>query len=595
MVIFALMLFSCDVIKMGVRSGAIKEGNRFAGVGSLNLTSDGSYVLYWDHAASSVEGVTYDIYMNSYTTAPADLTYETATIQNTDEGVVVPFQYTTMQDDVSPITQGKLLASVSGVRSYKLETKIDSKTTYAFMVRSTQTTGGKDSNQRVLVYSPGDNSLSFAGVSSLSVSPEGKLQLAWDAPTLAEGDDPTQISYQIYMDSTKASLDTIMAGSLNINLNLVTLPTNGQLVEMPEANLPSARLSPITEVKGSTYYVVDDKNIMQGTNYIFQVRARGPAGEIDGNRRAIVYQRSKLVFEGLLDKNVALATDNSKITLSWSAAENVTGSVVYVIYQDPGFSSVLTQTSDLSYTVVSPTPGKIYTLGVRAKDDSGLEQNSKMAIIPVPDMRDHTPPIFGGLVSATTMSNSRIQLQWAASPSSDLFQYKIYNASNTNQAIATTTETTYVATGLNVGSNYTFLVRAIDSSANEDTNTVQKSAMTLPYVVPDFNGVESITPLGGEDGLSKLRLRWTAAGGSVTGYQIFMSNSAGGEDYYAPISNVTDINTSNSLVGPYVNGQFTTSAVVTPKVAVKLGFTPSNWNEPSGITRRTLIRSGEFR
>ena len=482
---------------MGVKSYAIKDDNKFAGIGSLNLASDGSYILFWDHAASSVEGVTYDIYMNSYATAPTDLTYEVATIQNTDEGVVVPFKYTSMSDDVSPITQGKLLASVSGVRSYKLETKIDSSRTYAFMVRSTQPSGGKDGNQRVLFYSPGANSLSFAGVSSLTVSPDGKLQLSWDAPKLAEGDDPTQISYQIYMDATKASLDTIMVGSQDVKLGLVTLPVNGQLVEMPEAKLPSARLSPLTEVKGSTYYVVDDKSILQGTNYIFQIRARGPAGEGDNNRRAIIYQRSKLAFEGLLDKNVVLAADNSKISLSWSAAQNLTGSVVYVIYQDPGFSSVLAQTSDLSYTVASPTPGKIYTLGVRAKDDSGSELNSKLAIVAVPDMRDHTPPTFDGLVSATTMSNSRIQLQWAASPSSDLYQYKIYLASNTSQAIATTTETTYVVTGLNVGSTYTYLVRAIDSSGNEDTNTVQKSAMTLPYVVPDFNGLESVTPLGG--------------------------------------------------------------------------------------------------
>ena len=153
-------------------------------------------------------------------------------------------------------------------------------------------------------------------------------------------------------------------------------------------------------------------------------------------------------------------------------------------------------------------------------------------------------------------------MTWDPSPSTDLYQYNVYLASNLATPVASTTATSYVASGLNAGTAYSYIVRAVDISGNEEKNNVQMSATTLSFAVPDFLGVAHVAPVGGVAGLTQLNLTWQVAGGNVTGYRVYMATSAGGEDFASPVA-VTGANTSNGALGAYVVGQTTTSATVT--------------------------------
>src|SRR5262245_51518885 len=81
-------------------------------------------------------------------------------------------------------------------------------------------------------------------------------------------------------------------------------------------------------------------------------------------------------------------------------------------------------------------------------------------------------PGFGGLVSATGASDSKIQLKW--DPGTGAVKYNIYDA-NTLTLIDSVDQIQYLVTGLQPSKNYNFVVRAEDASGAEEKNVVKKA------------------------------------------------------------------------------------------------------------------------
>jgi hypothetical protein len=101
---------------------------------------------------------------------------------------------------------------------------------------------------------------------------------------------------------------------------------------------------------------------------------------------------------------------------------------------------------------------------------------------------DTLPPVFGGLTGAAATGNT-ISLTWTAATDNRTPQgeivYLIYEASsaggeNFNQSnyVAAAGTTQYTVTGLDARTTYYFVARAVDLSANIDTNVVEQSAVT---------------------------------------------------------------------------------------------------------------------
>ncbi len=186
-------------------------------------------------------------------------------------------------------------------------------------------------------------------------------------------------------------------------------------------------------------------------------------------------------------------------------------------------------------------------------------------------MADQTPPVFGGVGTATVVSGSQIDLAWSAATDDSTQQqdlvYLVYIATSpggqdflvppsfTTPAGATS----FSVTGLASATTYYFVVRAMDESGNIDGNTVEVSATTLnttppssgDTMPPTFGGVETATPVSG----SQIDLTWTAATDNVSAssnivYLIYIATTSGGQDFLVPPSFTTPAGaTSFSVTG----------------------------------------------
>ncbi len=104
---------------------------------------------------------------------------------------------------------------------------------------------------------------------------------------------------------------------------------------------------------------------------------------------------------------------------------------------------------------------------------------------------DETPPIFGGLISATAISTTEIELNWVLATDDvtpiSAIMYLIYisttpggqNFAAPSYATAPWV-TTYTITGLNPATTYCSVVRAKDEAGNTDNNTEERCAITFP-------------------------------------------------------------------------------------------------------------------
>jgi hypothetical protein len=199
-------------------------------------------------------------------------------------------------------------------------------------------------------------------------------------------------------------------------------------------------------------------------------------------------------------------TSETSILLSWEPAiDNVTpqDKIVYLIYQSTepfSFSEAadvftaqvtmeptyVTDPGATSYPVTGLMPGVPYYFLIRAKDESGnIDTNTDVLSI------DLTAPVFAGLTSAIAVSETAIGLTWEpatddSTPSSEIV-YLIYMATTPGgenfaepSFITSPGVTEYTVRNLMTNRTYYFVVRAIDSEGNVDSNTVEKSAKPLP-------------------------------------------------------------------------------------------------------------------
>ncbi len=162
--------------------------------------------------------------------------------------------------------------------------------------------------------------------------------------------------------------------------------------------------------------------------------------------------------------------------------------------------------------------------------------------------QDVTPPIFAGVETATPLAQA-MRLQWTPA-TDDVSQaaelvYLVYQAlepgaQDFSQPVVVTPAGAAEATmtGLGVDTEYFFVVRARDTAGNADTNTAEIRATTLAFTdstPPTFAGVASATPLG----TSAMELDWQPATDDNTpsdaiAYHVYLSESAGGQDFTAP-------------------------------------------------------------
>lgn len=143
-----------------------------------------------------------------------------------------------------------------------------------------------------------------------------------------------------------------------------------------------------------------------------------------------------------------------------------------------------------THTVAGLSPNTMYYFVVRARDEAGnIDANTVEKSATTLPEGDTTPPTFGGLVSATALSQTTVELTWDpatddVTPSSNILYYIYLALMSGGQNYTTPTyvsvpgATSYNVPGLSQGMTYYFVVRARDEANNIDSNTVERSATT---------------------------------------------------------------------------------------------------------------------
>lgn len=200
----------------------------------------------------------------------------------------------------------------------------------------------------------------------------------------------------------------------------------------------------------------------------------------------------------------------TSVSLSWEPAiDDVTpqDKIVYLIYQQTepfNFSEAtnklstqnameptyVTEPGATSYIITGLMPSITYYFLIRAKDEAGnIDTNTDVLSINL------AAPVFNGITSASAVSETAIQLLWDpatddSTPSSEII-YLIYMATTPGgenftepNFITTPGATQYPVRNLITNRMYYFVVRAMDSDGNVDSNTIEKSAKPLPDLYP---------------------------------------------------------------------------------------------------------------
>lgn len=190
----------------------------------------------------------------------------------------------------------------------------------------------------------------------------------------------------------------------------------------------------------------------------------------------------------------------SAIELTWAAAsddQTPAQQLVYLIYeadtagaQSFGTPSYISEPGATSYIVGGLPVSTTRFYVVRARDATGnVDDNTIEVSATTPATGDETPPTFAGATGATATGSSTIELAWApatdnVTPGSSI-RYRAYVATSSGgQSFATPSATSgpgdakLLIAGLDPSTSYFAVVRAVDGAGNEDTNTVEVSAMT---------------------------------------------------------------------------------------------------------------------
>jgi YVTN family beta-propeller protein len=184
--------------------------------------------------------------------------------------------------------------------------------------------------------------------------------------------------------------------------------------------------------------------------------------------------------------------------------------------------------------------------------------------VPMVMAADPIPPMFTGLSSITSVTETSMVLSWLpatdnVTPQSKI-QYLIYMATtsggqNFSSPSFTTPlgATSYTVTGLSPNTTYYYVVWAMDEVGNKDGNMVERSATTLAPPDPNpptFGGVESATALSS----TEIDLQWSAATDDVTPssnivYLIYMATTSGGQNFATPSAITAPGATTYTIMG----------------------------------------------
>ncbi|RZJ73798.1 reprolysin-like metallopeptidase [Flavobacterium sp.] len=172
----------------------------------------------------------------------------------------------------------------------------------------------------------------------------------------------------------------------------------------------------------------------------------------------------------------ASGTTQTSTNLTWTASTDNVAVTGYDVYRN---GSLVGSSATASYTASGLTASTTYTFYVRAKDAAGnVSANSNtVSVTTLTNTTDTTAPSAPTSLSASGTSQTSTNLTWTAS--TDNVAVTGYDVYRNGTFLASTTATSYAATGLTAATTYSFYVLAKDAAGNASTNSNTVSVTTL--------------------------------------------------------------------------------------------------------------------
>lgn len=396
------------------------------------------------------------------------------------------------------------------------------------------TTGATDRNMVIRFFDETKNLIStINGVMKGSSTPTDitATNAYFFTITNTHGTSTTVFEIQLYEapDTTAPAAPVLSAAGANMSINLTwTIPADIDITSY-QIFRGSTLITTITGRSNNSYTVTG----LTPQSYNHTIKAMDASGNISVSSNVAGATATDTTPPTTPTNLVTNAIDNG-MSLTWFPSTDnhlISGYQVFL-------NGVLNQTvTTTTATVTSLINGTSYNFSVKAVDASG---NLSGSISKNATPADNVSPLLTADITPGTITDDSIEINFAASPSSDnQFYHVTRNNFSTYTTINHTAATSYsnTLTGLSSGATYTIKVRAVDDDGNY---SIAKSInVTTTTTAPATPSGLSIIELD-----NKLTLSWSAnTETDLSGYKVYLIGTA------APIANITKPTTTFEHTG----------------------------------------------
>lgn len=228
----------------------------------------------------------------------------------------------------------------------------------------------------------------------------------------------------------------------------------------------------------TTFFLHTGLNSGRLLSYVVRAVRGNGGSRIDTNRNIV----SALAYAGITSATVI---DETTADLSFPAAAEASSLKVYCAVGASGAMTLRTQlaASATSYRLNGLTTRTLHSCKVKAVLPDGSEDQNSAVRNFTPDTVT-SPFGFTGIATATNTDGSTALVTWVAAnpaPGKTIAGYRIYQTSGDSMIpydIFSPSTTSYQIPGLTAGTNYRFMVRAIDTNGVTDGNIIWKNVFT---------------------------------------------------------------------------------------------------------------------
>ncbi len=322
--------------------------------------------------------------------------------------------------------------------------------------------------------------------------------------------------------------------------------------------------------------------VESGKTYTFTVRAVNSSGTSG-------YSATGLTIRYLATPKITLSNTSSGVKVAWGSISGASSYYVYRKTESGSYSKIATVASGtLNYTDTSASAGVRYYYAVRAYSGGYLSAYTSQYIT-----RLTTP-------SGISVSNikSGVQVKWNAVTGATSYQVWRKTPGGSWARVGSTSDTTYISTGVSSGNTYIFTVKAAYGSSVSAYNTTGKTIMRLAEPTITLENL-----VGG------LTASWNSVAGAE-GYKLYRRSETGSYVLVATLDadtlSYTDKAAGAGIVFYYrvqaYNGSYTSSW--TSQFTRRIGHTTLTlsqgedgvvleWTESKGCTGFYIYRMNE--